>query len=173
MNFISFLFSLRYVSLIAVISSFIGAIIMFIFGALKIAGAVILMLTDQSPTAVMTTGNMDASHVMLLVINSVDSFLFALVLLIFAFGIYELFVNKIKVENGVKYPPWIKIESIEHLKGYLAQVIIIILFVQFLELVLLNGERGLPWEAIVLPVSILCLSGALYLMQKHEKNPAH
>lgn len=175
MNLLSIFFSLRYVSIIAVVASFIGALIMFLFGALKIAGAVVLLVSGGNFASLMGghVGNAGGSQVMLLVINSVDSFLFALVLLIFSYGIYELFVDRIKPDQENNYPTWIRIDSIEHLKGYLAQVIIIILFVQFLEIVLVNGEGVLVWEGVVLPVSILCLAGALYLMQKQERSSNH
>ncbi|MEN6609907.1 MAG: YqhA family protein [Methanoregulaceae archaeon] len=168
MDLLKTFFSLRYVSIIAVISSFIGAVILFLLGALKIAGAVAVLIFGGEGISLLTEihGPSSAtSAVVLLVINSVDLFLFALVLLIFSYGIFELFVRDIAVENAVDYPSWIKIRSIGQLKSHLVQVIITILFVQFLEIVIVNGEKLLSWEAIVLPAAILFLAGAVYFMQ--------
>ncbi|NMS24028.1 YqhA family protein, partial [Vibrio parahaemolyticus] len=44
-----------------------------------------------------------------------------------------------------------------HLKNILAEVIIVILFVKFLELVLINFD-SLDWTILTLPISILVLS---------------
>ena len=68
-----------------------------------------------------------------------------------------------------------RINSIGQLKLYLTEVVITILFVQFLEIVIVNGDHLLDWQAIILPVAILCLAGAIYLMQAghtdEDKNP--
>lgn len=168
MDLLKTFFALRYVSIIAVISSFIGSVLLFILGALKIAGAIAVIILGGEGLSLLTEihGPESAtSAIVLLVINSIDMFLFALVLLIFSYGIYELFVRTVTAENLNEYPSWIKIRSIGQLKNYLAQVIITILFVQFLEIVIVNGEKLLSWEAVVLPVAILCLAGAVYFMQ--------
>ena len=160
-------FSLRYISIIAVISSFIGAVLLFVLGALKIAGALGVMLFGGDPVRLMIEAHgaeAATSGVVILVINAVDSFLFALILLIFSYGIYTLFINSDFAQSDT-YPRWIRIRSIGQLKLYLTQVVITILFVQFLEIVIVNGEHLLDWSAIVLPAGILCLAGAIYLMQ--------
>ncbi|WP_319579028.1 YqhA family protein [uncultured Methanospirillum sp.] len=172
MDLIKAFLSLRYISIIAVISSFIGAVLLFILGALKIAGALgVMLLSGKSVQLLIEAHGPESvtSGIVILVINAIDCFLFALILLIFSFGIYTLFVNSAFVQAD-QYPSWIKIESISQLKLYLTQVIITILFVQFLEISIVNGEH-LDWKAIVLPFSILCLAGAIYLM--HAGNSEH
>jgi uncharacterized membrane protein YqhA len=171
MDFVRTLFSLRYISIIAVISSFIGAVLLFVLGAMKIAGALGVMLLLGNPVSLMIESHGAESAttgVVILVINAVDSFLFALILLIFSYGIYTLFINSDIVQSA-EYPAWIRIGSIEQLKLYLTQVVITILFVQFLEVAIVNGEHPLDWQAIVLPFAILCLAGAVYLMKAGHK----
>lgn len=168
MDLLRAFFSLRYISIIAVISSFIGAVLLFILGALKIAGAVgVMLFSGQAFNMMMEVQGPDSatSAVVLLVINSIDIFLFALVLLIFSYGIFELFVATVPRDSGNEYPSWIRIRSISQLKNYLVLVIITILFVQFLEIVIVNGDKLLNWEAIALPVAILCLAGSVYFMR--------
>ena len=166
MDLVKTFLSLRYISIIAVISSFIGAVLLFILGAMKIAGALGVMLLGVDPVHLLIEAHgaeSATSGIVILVINAIDCFLFALILLIFSYGIYTLFINSSFMEADT-YPSWIKIDSIAQLKLYLTQVVITILFVQFLEISIVNGEH-LDWKAIVLPVSILCLAGAVYLMQ--------
>ncbi|MFY9983091.1 MAG: YqhA family protein [Methanoregula sp.] len=167
MDIIKTFISLRYISIIAVISSFIGAVLLFILGALKIAGAVGVMLLGGDPVHLLIEAHgaeSATSGVVILVINAIDCFLFALILLIFSYGIYTLFINSDFLQAG-SYPAWIRINSIGQLKLYLTEVVITILFVQFLEIVIVNGDHLLDWQAIILPVAILCLAGAIYLMQ--------
>lgn len=93
-------------------------------------------------------------------IKSLDAFLIALVLLIFSYGVYSLFISKHSEldESGVL--KWVRIPSIAHLKNTFAEVIIVILFVKFLEVALLNSGH-LTWELLVLPCSILLLALSL------------
>jgi len=165
--------SLRYVSIIAVISSFIGAVLLFILDALKVAGAAGVMWFMGDPARIMVEAHgatSATSGVVILTINAIDCFLFALILLIFSYGIYTLFINS-EIVLSDKYPRGMKVGSIAQLKLYLIQVVITILFVQFLETVIVNGEHPLDWQAIVLPGAILFLAGAVYLMQAgHGEN---
>ena len=65
---------------------------------------------------------------------------------------------------------WIKIRSIGDLKNVLAEVIVVILFVKFLEVALLNLEK-MEWDLLVLPGSILLLAIALkFLDLKHDSD---
>lgn len=67
-------------------------------------------------------------------------------------------INKEEVKGDIL--SWIQIPSISHLRNVLAEVIIIILFVKFLETFLVRIDR-LEWEILTLPTSILLLALAL------------
>jgi uncharacterized membrane protein YqhA len=58
--------------------------------------------------------------------------------------------------------------NISALKSVLAEVIIIILFVKFLEVALSNLHK-LTWEILALPIAILLLSLALKLLDLKER----
>jgi len=96
-------------------------------------------------------------------IQSVDAFLFALVLLIFSYGIYALFIFNAE-DPGIKLPRWLHIESISQLKTTLVQVIIVILAVNLLEHVIIVGSDALRWETLIIPASMVGLALALKLM---------
>ncbi len=101
-------------------------------------------------------------------IKSLDTFLIALVLLIFAYGVYGLFISKHSDGDKSGTLKWINIPSLAHLKNTLAEVIIIILFVKFLEVALLN-LMNLTWELFVLPGSILLLALSLKFLDLRAK----
>ncbi len=98
-------------------------------------------------------------------IESVDAFLFALVLLIFAFGIYQIFITKHAIDALESEHSWMNIRNISELKTILIEVIIVILFVYFLKNTVIYHDQHLL-EMIFLPVSILLLSVSLYFIRK-------
>lgn len=152
----------RSVSLIAVIALFAGAILMFLAGLLRTAGAFWLFFSGfrvQLPEHLS-----ESSLASVALIQAVDAFLFALVLLIFSYGIYILFVKTFTDEELQQLPRWMQIESIGELKTTLIQVIIVILAVNVLEHVILVGPEALKWETLIIPGAILCLAAALRLM---------
>ena len=153
------LFSIRYISWIAIVCSITGSILMFFVGALKTYNAVATMFFGKIPHESLShLKPSDATATYL--IKSLDAFLIALVLLIFSYGVYSLFISKHSslCESGAL--KWLQIPSIAHLKNTLAEVIIIILFVNFLEVALLN-LNNLTWKLLVLPGSILLLALSL------------
>jgi uncharacterized membrane protein YqhA len=98
-------------------------------------------------------------------VSAVDVFLFALVLLIFSYGIYHLFIINKEEANYLRLPEWARITSLAELKTILAEVIIVILFVELLESVLNVTTEWLPWLGLVVPCAIVLLAGALKLMR--------
>ncbi len=153
------LFSFRYISWIAISCSIAGSILMFFVGALKTNKAIAIILFGKIPHESLShLKPADATTTYL--IKSLDSFLIALVLLIFSYGVYSLFISKHSSLGESGALKWLRIPSIAHLKNTLGEVIIVILFVNFLEIALLNLDN-LTWELLVLPGSILLLALSL------------
>lgn len=99
--------------------------------------------------------------------ESLDTFLIALALFIFAYGIFSLFIsNKNDVEDrGIL--KWISVPNIGHLKKILSELIIIILFVIFLEIIIEN-INDLKWEFLIIPISVLLLAIGLKVLRLNE-----
>jgi uncharacterized membrane protein YqhA len=164
--FESFLFNSRLIVLLAVIGSLTSAVLMFV------RGAVVIVRTAKEffhhffdPHA----GETLTVHL----ISSVDSFLFATVLLIFAMGIYELFISKIDPASRTAQsrPNWLQIHSLDDLKGAIGKVILMILIVQLFEsAVKLRYER--PLDLLYLGVAVLLVAAALYLQHLAHAHPA-
>jgi uncharacterized membrane protein YqhA len=152
----------RYVSLIAVVSLFAGAVLMFIAGLWRTLGAFAIFFSSFSIRLPEHLSESSLASVAL--IQAVDAFLFALVLLIFSYGIYILFVQTFSTEELQTLPHWMQIKSISELKTTLIQVIIVILSVNVLEHVIIVGPSALVWETLIIPGAILCLAASLRLM---------
>jgi len=84
----------------------------------------------------------------------------------FAIGIYKLFIDSEAHEKHTMLV-WIKISNINQLKKVLAEVIIVILFVKFLETVIVNID-SMTWELLILPIAILLLAAGLKLLDLAE-----
>lgn len=103
------LYLTRYLTLLAVFGSLLSAFALFIKGSIIVADALILFIKN--------IGNPHYEHLLEMFVSSVDVFLFAMVLIIFGIGIYELFITKIdpvlqKVDGR---PSWMQISNIDEL----------------------------------------------------------
>ncbi|MEE9303453.1 MAG: YqhA family protein [Thiotrichaceae bacterium] len=68
------------------------------------------------------------------VVEIIDGYLLATVLIIFALGLYELFISKIEeAENSATASKILVIHSLDDLKNRLAKVVLMILIVKFFE----------------------------------------
>ena len=160
-QFESMFMRLRYVTLVAVIASGLGSWLMFIIGALKVFAAYkVYFSSDLLDT---TLPNEAANFAITYLIQAVDTFLIGLVFAIFAGGIYTLYIRRTDRE-APEVLSWIKIQNISQLKSILAELVIIILFVKFLEGALKITIYEFQWQMLSLPAGILMLAIALRLM---------
>lgn len=107
----------RYLVLLGVVSSLVASAGAFVWGTYKTVVLLIEMVATQGKDVVATTG----------LIALMDKFLIAAGLYIFAVGIYELFVDDLKL------PAWLVVHSLHQIKGQLSSVIILVLAIVFLE----------------------------------------
>ncbi len=102
------------------------------------------------------------------IIGAIDLYLIAVVLLIFAFGIYELFISEIDdAENSEAGNKILAIHSLDELKDKLGKVVVMVLIVSFFKKVM-HMDFDTPLEMLYLAGSILALALALYYMHKGE-----
>ncbi len=163
--------SSRYLTVTAVFGSLAGSVLMFFLGLYNIyrAFAEGLSLPKDEEESF-------GSNAVISVIEGLDRFLIAIVLLYFAYGVYTLFLHPEKSEKALALPDWLQIREIGQLKQVVAEVIIVVLFVLFLRMALqVFHDTGTAMEPMQLatmmslPVSILLLAIALRLVQLHPK----
>ena len=159
--------SFRFISLVAVLGSLLGSVLMFVIGSTKVYFAYVAYFLGYKP--ITGLGDLKGSDIATAyLIKSLDAFLIALVLFIFAYGVYWIFIFQ-KTEEIESDPlKTVRISTISQLKKILAEVIIIILFVKFLEIALIN-LNSLRWELLIMPGSILLLSISLKFLELKEK----
>jgi len=106
------------------------------------------------------------------IVEVVDGYLMALVMLIFGLGMYELFVSEIELAQASKASNRILvIESLDDLKSRLAKVIIMILIVRLFEhAVTLEVKTTL--DLLYFGGAIALIGLALFLSHLGEEHPA-
>ncbi len=162
--FESILWNSRFVVLVAVVASLITAFAIFYLTAIDVYYTISHLASYHSLA--------DAERALLKsqtiahVVGSVDGFLLGAIMLIFALGLYELFISKIDVA-GTKHGASniLFINSLDELKDRLAKVIVLILIVMFFEqAIFLKPTESM--DLLYYALSILLVSGSLYLSHK-------
>ncbi|EEO26691.1 hypothetical protein HWAG_01483 [Helicobacter winghamensis ATCC BAA-430] len=152
--------------ILAVILSLVGSILLFVVASVDIIKA-------AKQTYLYYIGALwegaDIHNILLnSIIMAIDLYLIAVVLLIFAFGLYELFINKIEVKDESQSKV-LEIHTLDQLKDKLAKVIVMALIVAFFSKVLNMGMKTTQ-DMLFFAISILSLAVGLYFLHKDSKH---
>lgn len=169
--FESLLWDSRFVVIFAVIASLLSALAMFFMATVDAYYMLSHLLEYASPALDTASRYALRSATITHVVEIVDGYLLATVLLIFALGLYELFISKIDMAEGSETSSNVLlINSLDDLKGRLAKVILMILIVKFFEHAIgLNFDS--PAALLYLAGGIALLGLALYLSHAAEHRP--
>jgi uncharacterized membrane protein YqhA len=158
------IFRLRYLAILAVVAPFFGAALMLVYGALNTVEAYLIFFGLEQPEGVVVAGE----EAMIKLVASIDHFLFATILMIFAIGLYSLFFRTSSSggEDKVhaKTPSWNRVKNLGGMDEMLLKVIIMLLAVAFLEFMLNAGLGTLDWSVLVVPLTIIALAIGLRWM---------
>ncbi len=158
------LWSSRYLVLVAIVPSLLGALALLAVGTADIFAIVGTAVQHYSE------GGAREIHKDLVkeIVVAVDIYLIAVVLVIFGLGLYRLFIAPIPQteEQGRKHP--FNVESFDQLKDKIARVVILAVIIEFFRAVT-DITFAEPLDAIFLAVSVLALAAALWLMSLARK----
>lgn len=163
------IWNFRLFVIIPVIFSLLSSVLFFVVGSLDVWEGFSYAFNLNNAEG--RDAYMLVSHI----IGGVDFYLIGIVLLIFAFGLYELFVSRIdaKFQSRTEFSESKEInlldnDSLEDLKGNLVRVIIVALIVSFFKKILiLNIERAS--DLMYVALSILIITVSYYLMHSTNK----
>lgn len=152
----------KHTILVAIIAALIGQLLMLYIGVTKVYKALKVYLL-QEDISYMPEHITHADIATAYLIQSVDSFLIAVVLMYFAFSLHHLFLSKDPEISARLFPSNIAPKSIGHLKQTLAEVIIVILFILFLQEIWVELDDP-HWQLLVAPISIALLALSMKLV---------
>lgn len=154
------LWNTRYCVLLAVFFSFISSIALFLLGSKEVIEAVQYIFQNH-------VGSGNHSIVVGMIIGAIDLYLIGIVLLIFTFGVYELFISKIDVGRRNEEIKILEVTTLDQLKNKLLKVIIMVLIVSFFKQVLSVPYES-PLEMLYFALSIFAVSFGVYFLRKQE-----
>ena len=164
--FESTLWSSRFITLSAVIFSILAAFALFFVASADLYH--VLVTTYQYFFSGIHPENFH-EDIVAEIIGAIDLYLIAVVLLIFGFGIYELFISEIDVAKDSGNDKILYVSSLDELKDKIGKVIVMVLVVSFFQRVLHAEYKG-ALEMLYLSFSILALSLGLYFLHKEGKH---
>ncbi len=162
------LWNSRFMILTAVVGSLLAGIAIFYMATVDVVSLFnhALHYADSSltPEARKALHDATVSHI----VEVVDGYLLATVMLIFSLGLYELFISDIDQAHGTKSSSKILvINNLDDLKSRLAKVILMILIVTLFEEAL-NMHLESPLDLVYLGASIALIALALYFTHASE-----
>ena len=167
-GFESFLWNSRLVVLLAVVCSLLTSLAMFYLATVD-AWFMISHLGEYVSPALSAAERADLrSTTITHVVEVIDGYLLATVLLIFALGLYELFISKIdQAEQAEVSSKVLVIHSLDDLKARLSKVVLMILIVKFFEHAI-RMEFATPLDLLIFAGGIALIGLALYLSHAGE-----
>ncbi len=153
------LWSSRLVVLLAVGFGAISAIALFVSGSVEIVLAIFHAVSFSSL-------EVDYTKILSGIIGGVDLYLIGMVLLIFSFGIYELFISKIDIaRDSEAFHTLLEITNLDDLKNKIIKVIIMVLIVSFFQRVLaLSLATSLDMLFMAASIAAICIG--VFFLQK-------
>lgn len=171
--FESFLWNSRLMVIAAVLASLAAAVAVLYMASVDAWIMISHLGTYISPELTAEARAELRSETVTHVVEIIDGYLLATVLLIFALGLYELFISKIEqASESHGASKILVIRSLDDLKGRLAKVILMILIVKYFEHALemqFNDAKDLLYFA----GGIAFLGLALYLSHASESKGEH
>lgn len=169
MNFLENLFEKvlwdsRFMIILAVFFGLIGAILLFAIASFDVYNTAAYVINTYA-----THANPEHFHEEVIsgIIGAIDFYLIGVIMIIFSFGVYELFISDIdpaKDENG-KENQLLAVHSLDQLKDKISKVIVMVLVVGFFQKVGHTPFNG-ALELFYLALSITAVAVGLYFLSK-------
>ncbi|MDQ7042965.1 MAG: YqhA family protein [Sulfurimonas sp.] len=166
--FESSLWATRFMVILAVIFGLIGAVILFIVASVDVYDSAKYVLSTylshQHPHDF-------HENVVGGIIGAVDLYLIGVVMLLFSFGLYELFISEIDVarDGEDKGSKILTIHSLDQLKDKISKVIVMVLVVGFFQKVGHTDYNG-ALDMLYFALSITAVAVGLYFLGKVGKH---
>lgn len=155
---IRLLVQFRFIGIPVVLAMVVGAIIMIVIGGYHVYEASLFVLGHGHAA----DGVAPSLAAKIELLEAIDSFVFAMVMIYFAFGAYFLIVGSDEEPEQAKLPAWLNVRSIGQLKKTLLEVIVVLLAILFLQNIV--GPEALQWPMLIYPAAILAIGIALKLI---------
>ena len=158
------LWSTRFMVILSVVFGLIGAVALFIVASVDVYNTASMVITTY-------LHHLHPEHfhedVVGGVIGAVDLYLIGVVMILFSFGLYELFISDIDIakEDETRENKILAIHSLDQLKDKISKVIVMVLVVGFFQKVGHTEYNG-ALEMLYFALSITSVAVGLYFLGK-------
>lgn len=159
-----FIWNFRFFILAPVIFSLLSSLRFIVIGTVDIWSGLFLPFDVEDPEGEATV------KIVAYIIGGVDYYLIGIVLLIFALGIYELFISEIDVKHEDD-SNILQSASLEELKSKLVNVIVVALIVSLFKR-MLNLDIQQTRDVVYIASAILLISISQYILNLNYKSHA-
>jgi uncharacterized membrane protein YqhA len=167
------LWNSRFVVVLAVVASIAAGFTVFYIATVDVVYLIAHIVPYASPELTDEARKALRADTVTHIVEVVDGYLLALVMLIFGLGMYELFVSDIDQARGSKTSSRILvIDNLDDLKNRLAKVILMILIVRLFEAAV-KMEMKSMLDLLYFGGAIALVGLALYLSHKAETHGAN
>ena len=162
------LWSSRFIVILAVIFGLVGAITLFIVASFDVYETAVYVINTY-------INHIHPQHfheeVVGGIIGAVDLYLIGVVMLLFSFGLYELFISDIDIakEDEERENKILSIHSLDQLKDKISKVIVMVLVVSFFQKVGHTTYEG-ALDMLYFALSITAVAVGLYFLGKVGKH---
>jgi uncharacterized membrane protein YqhA len=161
------LWSSRLIIILAVVFGLIGAILLFVVASFDVYETAVYVITTY-----ITHAHPEHFHEEVVggIIGAVDLYLIGVVMIIFSFGLYELFISDIdpaKDADGCENQ-LLAVHSLDQLKDKISKVIVMVLVVGFFQKVGHTEYNG-ALDLLYLALSITAVAVGLFFLSKVGK----
>ncbi|MCW8895217.1 MAG: YqhA family protein [Sulfurimonas sp.] len=161
------LWNSRFIVILAVVFGLIGAVALFLVASIDI-----FVTAKYVITTYLTGAHPEHFHSDIVggIIGAVDLYLIGVVMLLFAFGLYELFISEIDAAKESEHDETqlLAIHSLDQLKDKISKVIVMVLVVGFFQKVGHTQYNG-ALDMLYLALSITAVAVGLYFLGKVGK----
>jgi len=162
------LWNSRFIILLAVVFGLLGAVLLFIVASVDVFSTTMYVFSTY-----MNHAHPEHFHEKVVsgIIGAVDLYLIGVVMLIFSFGLYELFISDIDTakSNDGEDNKVLVIHSLDQLKDKISKVIVMVLVVGFFQKISLTEFNG-ALDMLYFALSITAISVGLFFLGKVGKH---
>lgn len=160
------LWGVRFLAIVPVLFGLVSVLNLFWLGTLEVFESIRLYNEFEGTFSAFTT------QVMTNIIGAVDLYLIGIVLMLFSFGIYELFISKIDVGRANQEIRILEIHSLDELKDKILKVIVMVLVVRIFKQVASMPISNYQ-DVLFLGITIILIAGSAYLLHQSSGHKQH
>lgn len=161
-----FLWGSRLLVLVGVVASVMVAAGVFYMTTVDVVHLLSRLVVYANPTLSSDLRANLRTETVTYIVKAIDGYLIAAILLIFALGLYELFVSRINIAGSAETGPrLLRVQDLDDLKDRVAKLVLLVLVIEFFQEALKLTYAG-AIDLLYLAIGIVLIATAFFLSSR-------